>query len=182
MFVEHVYPFHQSFGIFVVKPQSINDLPESLFHFLPVHLILLNSAHPSSLLVFSLFVKLLFLFWLQWLSPPAQRDIVLFDRAWIFNKRWVTVSDTLSKLVGGKGSDYRLWSHACETKPQPLSTHFLSTFAIVLALESTDLRVLVNCLCSEGIFHWHTYHWTETYVANLTIRNMYEIRQMQSNK
>lgn len=60
--------------------------------------------------------------------------------------------------------------------------HFLSTFATVLALESTDSRVLVNCLCSEGIFCWHTYHWTETYVANLTIRNMYEIRQMQSNK
>lgn len=77
---------------------------------------------PAPSLVSAFFVKLGFLFRLQWLSPPAQRDIVLSDSAQIFNKRWVMVSDTLSKLVGGKASDYRLWSHTCETEPQPLAT------------------------------------------------------------
>lgn len=77
---------------------------------------------PAPSLFSSFLSKPLFLFWLQWLSPPAQRDIVLSDRAQIFNKRWVTVSDTLSKLAGGKGWDYRQWSLACETEPQPLST------------------------------------------------------------
>lgn len=118
-------PFTSLLG-FLLWSLSQSMTSESLFLFLPVHLILLNSAHPSSLLVFILFVQPLFLFWLQWLSPPAQRDIVLSDRAQIFNKRWVTVSDTLSKLAGGKGWDYRQWSLACETEPQPLSTVPLS--------------------------------------------------------
>lgn len=59
-------------------------------------------------------------------------------------------------------------------------SHSLLTFATVLALESTHSRTFVDCLCSEGIFCWQTYHWTQPFVANLTVpnRNMYEIRQM----
>lgn len=73
----------------------------------------------------------------------------------------------------------------CEVLPVKLNLshsqlcHFLSTFATVLALESTDSRAFVDCLCSQGIFCWRTYNWTEKYVTNLTNRNMYGIRQMQ---
>lgn len=81
--------------------------------------------------------------------PHRLRDIVLSDRAQIFNKRWVAVSDTLSKLVGGKGLDYRLWSRACETKPQPLSTvplpvHICDSAELVLG--STHSKAFVDCL------------------------------------
>lgn len=65
--------------------------------------------------------------------------------------------------LGGKGLDYRLWSHACEIEPWPLLTVPLPVHicnSAELALESTDFKVFVGCLCSQGIFWLHTYYLT----------------------
>lgn len=109
---------------------SVNQWPpREPFSFLPVRLLLLSSAHPSCLLAFSLFVKLLFLLWLQSVSLTAQRVIVLSYGAQILNKRRVRMKDVLSKLAGRINSDYRTWRCAWKTKP-----HWLCCFLKALWL------------------------------------------------
>lgn len=141
-------PFKSLLGSFLGSlSQSITCQIESLFTFWPVHPLLLNSTQSSSLLVFSLSLKLTLLPWLYWVGLPAQRNIVPSYTPQTLNKRRVTVSEMLSKLGGGKTTHYRVWSYSCKTKP-PLCLsqvcHFPPTFAALLAFDSVDWRHFVT--------------------------------------
>lgn len=151
---------------FVVKPQSTNDLLGSLFHFLFVHLISTQlSPAPSLFLSF-------------WSNSSSYFDSNNYPHQLKETLSSLTElrslitdgSDTLSELFGGKGSDYRLWSHTCETLNCATSRQHLSH-----RLESLCKFPL---LWRDFLLTYISLNWNILYVANLTIPNinMYGIR------
>lgn len=131
---------------FVVKPQSTNDLLGSLFHFLFVHLISTQlSPAPSLFLSF-------------WSNSSSYFDSNNYPHQ--LKETLSSLTELRSLQMGQTRSANCLVEKVqiidCEVTPVKLST-----VPLPVSICHTDLRACVNFLCSEGIFCWHTYHWTD---------------------
>lgn len=161
---------------FLLWSLSQSMTSESLFLFLPVHLIHLNSAHPSSLLVFILFVQ-----------PFSYFDSNDYPHR--LNETLSSLTELRSLIRDGSRCQTRSanWlvekaeitdSEVSPVKPNLSHSercHFLSTVATVLALESTDLRAFV--VFAPMGFSIDVHYLSEWYVTNFNNKNTHGIRR-----
>lgn len=156
-----VHPFHQSFGVFVVKPQSINDLREPF----PLPTCPSDPSQLSSSRLPPCFHPF---------CPNPSSYFDSNDYPHRLNETLSSLTELRSLIRDGSRCQTRSanWlvekaeitdSEVSPVKPNLSHSqrcHFLSTVATVLALESADSRAFVDCLCSKGIFCWRTsFHW-----------------------